>query len=206
MSGVPAGQKRGAGRRTDAAAGVKLGEAQAFRGELVEIRRPDFGLPIATQVPVSEIVGHDENDARPFVGPHFGQQRILWRCRCKAGERAHQDRGENESAQIARLGDGTIENHEQALLLSKLTPSARSTDKSAFWKQRSLSFKTPAGNTLFPRGAETGRAAQLLPLAKRCGAWRSSRGRVGDPGFSAWSCSETGPIFLPVQRSGSALV
>ena len=85
-----AGDEVGATRRA-ARLGVVVGEAHAFRGELVEVRRApghDF-LVVGADVEPADIIAHDKDDVRPLIR----------RCRCRPGclllrlRRAFQSKG-----------------------------------------------------------------------------------------------------------------
>ena len=63
--GVPRVQPRqehAARRRAHRRARVELREAQAFTREPIQIRRDDLLLPVAAELPVPEVVGHDQDD------------------------------------------------------------------------------------------------------------------------------------------------
>ena len=53
--------QRGAGRRADRIRGAEIGEAHAFGGEPVEVRRANLRA-VAAQVAIAEIVTEDENN------------------------------------------------------------------------------------------------------------------------------------------------
>ena len=60
--GVTARQERRTARGADFGGGVELREAQAFGGHLVEMRRLDGWVAVATQVAVTKVVGQDYDD------------------------------------------------------------------------------------------------------------------------------------------------
>ena len=60
--GVLAGDERIAGWRADRGRGVGVGEADAFAGELIDVRRLDLGRAIAAEIAVADVVGQDEDD------------------------------------------------------------------------------------------------------------------------------------------------
>ena len=64
VSRMQPGHEDAARRSADGIAGVMLGEAQPLRRHLVEARRANFLLPVAAELGVTEIVGHDEDDVR----------------------------------------------------------------------------------------------------------------------------------------------
>lgn len=73
MAGVFAGHQRAACRRTDRAAGIKLGEDHAVLGQGVDRRRADVLLSVVADLVDAEVVGHDEDQIRrPVVGLGFG--------------------------------------------------------------------------------------------------------------------------------------
>lgn len=59
MPGVQAGQKGGARRCADRAAGVGMRESKPLGGKPVEMQRGDLLLAIAAQMTVAEIIGHN---------------------------------------------------------------------------------------------------------------------------------------------------
>jgi hypothetical protein len=62
VAGVLAGHETAAGRGAYGAAGVGLGEANAFGGEAADVRGADALLAIAFEVAEAEVVGEDEED------------------------------------------------------------------------------------------------------------------------------------------------
>ena len=66
--GVASGQQAVAGRRAPRAGGVRVGKAASLRSQAVDVRGRDFRLRVeAGDVPVTEIVSHDEDDVRALV-------------------------------------------------------------------------------------------------------------------------------------------
>ena len=63
---IKSGEQRGA-RRTAARGVIELREAHTALRQRIQRRRGDF-TPIATEVGLTDIVGHDENDVRPLGG------------------------------------------------------------------------------------------------------------------------------------------
>ncbi|MBR20115.1 MAG: hypothetical protein CMA64_08235 [Euryarchaeota archaeon] len=59
-----AGHQHAARRRADGVAGVVASEPHALLGQAVEVGSLDFFLPIAAQLRVAKVVGHDENNVR----------------------------------------------------------------------------------------------------------------------------------------------
>lgn len=77
---VAPGEQRGSAGRADFGGGVKLGEAHPLGSHAVEVRRADVRVAVATEVPVAEVVGKDDDDVRTSGvggggGKHRGQQR-----------------------------------------------------------------------------------------------------------------------------------
>lgn len=62
MSRVIPGHEDAARRGAQRAAGVSVGEAHAFPSQLVDIRSTDLVLSVAANVPVSQVVGQDEDN------------------------------------------------------------------------------------------------------------------------------------------------
>jgi hypothetical protein len=52
---------------------VKIGEAHAVRGQLVQVRRADHAITEATQVAVAEVIAEDDQDIRPPGGGDGGR-------------------------------------------------------------------------------------------------------------------------------------
>ncbi len=71
---IPAEHQRGGGRRTRGGGGIIIREADALRGEFVEIRCLEFRLTVTAQIAVTEPVALDEKDAR---APRDGHRRIV---------------------------------------------------------------------------------------------------------------------------------
>ena len=67
--GHASGEDAVAGGRADGGGAVSVGKAEAFAGELVDVRCGNFGLVVvAAKVSVAEVVGKDEEDAGEIVG------------------------------------------------------------------------------------------------------------------------------------------
>ena len=64
VAAVLADHERGAARGADGGAAIALGEARAFLGHAVEVRRLDEFLPVAADVALGEVVAQDEDDVR----------------------------------------------------------------------------------------------------------------------------------------------
>src|SRR5215813_2631798 len=65
---IASGHQPRAGGTTNGPAGMEIGEADAARGEAVEIRRPNVGVAVAAHVAVAEIVGENQQNVRPARG------------------------------------------------------------------------------------------------------------------------------------------
>ena len=61
---VLAEHERRAARGADGGAAIPLGEARAFLGHAVEVRRLDELLPVAADVALGEVIAQDEDDVR----------------------------------------------------------------------------------------------------------------------------------------------
>ena len=61
---VATGHERGAAGRADFGGGVELREAQAFGGHAIQVRRLDGRVAVAAEIPVTEVVGQDDDDVR----------------------------------------------------------------------------------------------------------------------------------------------
>ena len=70
LAGIPAKHQRRGGGRTRGGGGVIIREADALRGELVEIGRLEFRLAVTAQIAETESVALDENDARAARDGH----------------------------------------------------------------------------------------------------------------------------------------
>ena len=64
VTGVKTGHQRGPGRCANGTPGVVIGEHHPPLGEAVDIGRDEFGLAVAAQVAVSQIVGQNVDDVR----------------------------------------------------------------------------------------------------------------------------------------------
>ena len=62
VPGVLAGEQRPARSGTARAARIRLGEAHAFGRQPVKVRRGEFLLPVAAQVPPAQVIGENEDD------------------------------------------------------------------------------------------------------------------------------------------------
>ncbi len=80
LVGIETGEQRGAGGTAPAVV-VELGEAEAVRGEFVEIGGVDFAA-VTADVREAHVVGHDEDDVGAF---RPGGVRCMGR-RCGQGE------------------------------------------------------------------------------------------------------------------------
>ena len=94
MPGVQARHERAARRGAYGAAGVEVGEAHAFRGQPVQIGRLDLRLAVASQVPIAEVIGENEDDAR-FA--HGGAGRVA-ALRPQAAERGRRRKTEEKGS------------------------------------------------------------------------------------------------------------
>ena len=66
MAPVGAGHEATSRRCANTTAGICLSKAKALFGELVDVGGLDLLLPVAAQVSVAEIIGHDEDDVGEF--------------------------------------------------------------------------------------------------------------------------------------------
>ena len=64
VAGVLAGHQHAARRGADRISAVVLGELHALRSQAVHIRRLDDLLPVAAEIPRTEVIGQDEDDVR----------------------------------------------------------------------------------------------------------------------------------------------
>jgi hypothetical protein len=64
MSGMHSRHQDTSRRSANGIAGVKIGETHAFGGHLVQSRRLDQPLPIASQVAVPQVIRKDKDDVR----------------------------------------------------------------------------------------------------------------------------------------------
>ena len=76
MARMLACHQRGARRRADRAAGIRLSKPHPFGSHTVDVRRLDISLAIASQITVAHIVAKDKKDVRfigrsRFVGSRF---------------------------------------------------------------------------------------------------------------------------------------
>jgi len=62
VAGIAAGEEGGARGRADGRVGVPLREANAVRGEAVEVRRAEVGLAHAGEVAAALVVGEEDED------------------------------------------------------------------------------------------------------------------------------------------------
>ena len=60
--GRATGQDRGPGRGTHSAGRVALGEANPFRGELVEVGRVDDFIAVAAEVSPAHVIDEEDDD------------------------------------------------------------------------------------------------------------------------------------------------
>jgi hypothetical protein len=80
MAGMLAGHQHTPGRGTYRASGVGLGKTQTVCGQLVDIRGFDLFLSVTSQVTVTQVIGHNENDIGPAAG-HFLSRYLFTRFR-----------------------------------------------------------------------------------------------------------------------------
>jgi len=66
VAGVETSHQAGARGGADGAAGVALGEANAFGGEAIDVRGFDFRLAVAAQIAIAQIIGEDEDNVWPL--------------------------------------------------------------------------------------------------------------------------------------------
>ena len=71
---VSTGQQGRARRRAHRTVAVKIGESCAVGRELIDVRCFDFLAAITTQRAVAQVIGHDEDDIRPFFRVGNGWQ------------------------------------------------------------------------------------------------------------------------------------
>ena len=55
-------QQGGSGRTAFRAIRIMLRKTDTFFGKLIDVRRPDSWISVTGQVPVSEVIGHDEDN------------------------------------------------------------------------------------------------------------------------------------------------
>ena len=58
-------------RRRANRADIKPGELNAITRELIQMRRPDLGIPVQAEISKALIVGHDQDN----IGPRLGRER-----------------------------------------------------------------------------------------------------------------------------------
>jgi hypothetical protein len=59
---VAAGQESGTRRRADRSRGVEVGKPEAFRRQLVDIRRVDFGRSVGPHIRIPEVIRQEKDD------------------------------------------------------------------------------------------------------------------------------------------------
>jgi hypothetical protein len=69
------------GRTADRVTRVVVGESHSFSGHSIDVRSLDLLLPVAAEVSIAEVVGHDVDDVRA----RFGAGRKEW-CNQEKGE------------------------------------------------------------------------------------------------------------------------
>ena len=66
---IPSRQKSCPGRTANTATGMKIGEPQPFGSQSIQVRCLERRVAVTTGIPVTHVVGHDNNQVRPFRQP-----------------------------------------------------------------------------------------------------------------------------------------
>ena len=67
---------------------MKIGEQQPFGSQSIQVRRLESLIAVATGVPVTHVVGHDNNQVRPFRQPGTREDRTGTQDQCSQNHSA----------------------------------------------------------------------------------------------------------------------